>query len=479
MSEALMSKDHGMKNFFHRDLLPLSFLLVSYAIAQAQLEPFGLPGREITALALSSKNLTPWEYYLCAGTDSSGVFRRSLSFPDCSWVNLGLDGKKVTALHVYHWGVGPAAISSILAGVRPNKSAGDSTLLYQFNQGSWVAVDSGLNAGLIDQINSIGGFFFTGHSPPEPIFTGNGGAVYRAIGFLPGVEWQSVWSMGGSGVVNTIHIHRIGVLGSYGTVWAGGETGFLAPFLAKSVDKGNTWEEFYPSLGGDNACYSIAVDPLHPDTLYAGMEGMIIKTIDGGRNWIITALRDTPYYFLGVVVDPTNSDHVIAGGSSNTNEPALYETYDGGDSWTEVGLNGLVSGISSMIADSSGGEFVVYIGTSGDGVYRYNTPLTSVGEKVVENIPKRFGLYQNHPNPFNAETMIEYSLPSAMDVRLDIYDLLGQEVCTLVNGQRHAGRNQVRWDGKNESGQKVVSGIYIYRLVAGRFAESRKLLLLR
>jgi len=98
-------------------------------------------------------------------------------------------------------------------------------------------------------------------------------------------------------------------------------------------------------------------------------------------------------------------------------------------------------------------------------------------EVVVQN--HTFSLSQNHPNPFNPETVIGYALGEASDVRLIIYNVLGQQVRELVNASQAPGQYQVRWDGRNALGAQVTSGVYIYRLVAGTKVEMRKMILLK
>ena len=89
------------------------------------------------------------------------------------------------------------------------------------------------------------------------------------------------------------------------------------------------------------------------------------------------------------------------------------------------------------------------------------------------------GLYANYPNPFNPATQIAYELPEAGEVRLAIYNALGQQVRTLVQGRQEAGYYRVTWDGKDAHGRPAASGIYLYRLEVGRFAETRQMLLLK
>ncbi|MCB0261099.1 MAG: T9SS type A sorting domain-containing protein, partial [Calditrichaeota bacterium] len=86
---------------------------------------------------------------------------------------------------------------------------------------------------------------------------------------------------------------------------------------------------------------------------------------------------------------------------------------------------------------------------------------------------------QNYPNPFNPETVISYRLSVVSDLTLAVYNLLGEKIVTLVDARQGAGRHQVRWNGRDENGQPVSSGVYIYRLRAGSFVQSRKMILVR
>ena len=106
-----------------------------------------------------------------------------------------------------------------------------------------------------------------------------------------------------------------------------------------------------------------------------------------------------------------------------------------------------------------------------------NDPTTDSGDQPTA--PGAFRLWQNHPNPFNPVTRIKYNLPVDCNVRLDIYDVLGRRITTLVNGRQTAGSRQASWDGTNNDGVTVASGIYFYRLEAGSFVETRKMVLLR
>jgi hypothetical protein len=88
-------------------------------------------------------------------------------------------------------------------------------------------------------------------------------------------------------------------------------------------------------------------------------------------------------------------------------------------------------------------------------------------------------LEQNMPNPFNPMTTIKYSIAQDTDVSLMVYDVSGQRVRTLVDNHQRADVYKVTWDGINDSGQRVASGMYFYKLVAGKFVQTRKMVLLK
>lgn len=106
--------------------------------------------------------------------------------------------------------------------------------------------------------------------------------------------------------------------------------------------------------------------------------------------------------------------------------------------------------------------------------YQNNFDYTPIpGEKGPET-PEQFGLTQNYPNPFNPTTKIGFKLPQVSEVTLTVYNVLGQKVSTLVDRRIKSGRHTVTFDGSSLS-----SGVYTYRLKAGNFTETRKMLLIK
>jgi len=110
--------------------------------------------------------------------------------------------------------------------------------------------------------------------------------------------------------------------------------------------------------------------------------------------------------------------------------------------------------------------------------YEYAVP-TDVGDHGDNPLPEDFSLTQNYPNPFNPITNIEFALPVRTEVSLDIYNIMGQKVQSLVKGTLPAGSHTVTWDGTDLSGVQVATGVYFYRLKAGDDIETRKMLLMK
>jgi hypothetical protein len=105
---------------------------------------------------------------------------------------------------------------------------------------------------------------------------------------------------------------------------------------------------------------------------------------------------------------------------------------------------------------------------------------STTGVKIADvNTPHIFALSNNYPNPFNPSTKIDYSVPKDGMVSLLVFNVLGQRVRTLLNGPMAAGQYSITWDGRNDAGSTLSSGVYFYRLQAGDMAIVKKMLLLK
>ncbi|MEW5795749.1 MAG: M6 family metalloprotease domain-containing protein [Candidatus Zixiibacteriota bacterium] len=157
---------------------------------------------------------------------------------------------------------------------------------------------------------------------------------------------------------------------------------------------------------------------------------------------------------------------------------------DAADPWPGSLNRTSFNGTSTPSSDGylTGGSFVGVTGISPSGATMTANLIVGLAADVGDDnltLPGDFRLAQNYPNPFNPSTVIEFELPRTGDARLDVYNLLGQHVRTLVDGPTTAGTSTASWDGTDNSGERVASGIYFYRLVTDGESLTRKMMLLK
>ncbi len=129
------------------------------------------------------------------------------------------------------------------------------------------------------------------------------------------------------------------------------------------------------------------------------------------------------------------------------------------------------SGLEYVGGEGGNGQVITQLNKSGTYIVKYNPEH--------EFLPKSIELAQNYPNPFNPSTTIRFGLREGGKVRITVYNLLGQKVRELLNTERSAGFHTITWNGKNELGEQVASGLYIYRLENSLGIQSRKMLLIK
>jgi ligand-binding sensor domain-containing protein len=233
--------------------------------------------------------------------------------------------------------------------------------------------------------------------------------------------------------------------------------------INRSSDGGATWTNSGTSLFGAVTIGQFVQLP--NGTIYVHTLGGLFSSTDDGASW--TAMSGTP---VGVQYRTlVSAANVLLLGTQN----GLYKSTDEGAAWT-FHNQGMLNTILDYLALAPDGRLY---GAGGAGVYRTIDPIvTSVGESS-DHLPMAFRLDQNYPNPFNPSTKITFSIPvgtgHAPSV-LKVYDLLGREVRTLVNDNLQPGSYEVNFNAEG-----LASGVYFYRLVAGEFVQTRRLILLR
>ncbi len=242
--------------------------------------------------------------------------------------------------------------------------------------------------------------------------------------------------------------------------WITGEDGLIL----RTTNGGVSWIQqnsstsnalFYPYFINQNVGYC------------AGSFGTIVKTTNGGSTW------------SSLVTNTANNIYVVSGASDNSvwavgDSGLVLHSINGGLSWqSEFAKTGYDLFGLTVFDDTTAwicGDNGTVISTGNPGY------IVEIDEREFNNynIPTKFELSQNYPNPFNPSTKIRFLIPSLSQVTLNIFDILGNEIEILVNEEKPTGVYEVSWNAANLS-----SGIYFYRLQAGGFVETKKMILVK
>jgi len=326
----------------------------------------------------------------------------------------------------------------------------DSVTIYACGNGVLKSTDGGYNwininyTGLsgIQFLNSLTGFAVGGHNV---IKTTDGGQN---------------WTLINSGLTNDVSLKQVQFIDEYNGI-AGGKS------VIHTSDGGQSWEIYdlfhdyleSASMVNDSVWYTV------------GQYGSILKTVTGG-----VVPVELISFTATANINEVTLNWSTATETNNSGFEILRFTQNENNDWNKIGF---VPGHGTTT------ETQHYSFTDNDvkpGKYQYKLKQidydgTFEYSQIVEvEIPfvNEFSLSQNYPNPFNPSTVISYRLPVIGFVTLKVYDILGREVATLVNEEKPAGEYEVEFDGSN-----LPSGVYLYRLTAGEFRDTKKLLLLK
>ncbi|MCW9066590.1 MAG: T9SS type A sorting domain-containing protein, partial [Ignavibacteriaceae bacterium] len=244
--------------------------------------------------------------------------------------------------------------------------------------------------------------------------------------------------------------------------------GFPDGYIYKSSDNGEKWVqslsgyqgytvEFLKSAGN----YVFAI--LH-NWNYPHQDSSIgLYSYDNGDNWFNLNVSGLGSRVNSI--DYFSDDFIIAGTDTN----GVFVSTDFGNNWTGANSGLSDNNIKGVIIHPDG---LLLCGTENGGIFIADLIPTNVDN--INNSLVNFSLQQNYPNPFNPGTIITWQLAVSSDVTIKVYDVLGNEVATLVNEEKPAGKYEVKFNGSGLS-----SGLYFYQLKAGSFIQTKKMLLLK
>ncbi|MEE9552816.1 MAG: T9SS type A sorting domain-containing protein [candidate division Zixibacteria bacterium] len=234
-------------------------------------------------------------------------------------------------------------------------------------------------------------------------------------------------------------------------------------FVAKTASFGQVWEDIGGMFGNEDYNPArIASDPTSPDSLYVTTWAYLARSFDGGDNW---EYFETPsVYNVPIVCDRFTPGRLYFGSMG----VGVFVSHDAGETFEDITGNLPYLDIYSLAIDTEGR---LLAGTD-NGVYINDFVTGMEDEKAL--LPDSPVLNQNYPNPFNGSTRISFAIPEAGYVTITVYDMLGRETRTLLDGPMEAGENSVVFDAPELS-----SGVYFYRLEAGEFSDTKRLMLIK
>jgi photosystem II stability/assembly factor-like uncharacterized protein len=300
------------------------------------------------------------------------------------------------------------------------------------------------------------------------VVCGDNGSVYSSTDSGGNWNWHQL---------NTPTTHNLKSIGAITSdiIIAVGESGTII----RTSDSGQTWDDL--SVSDTSAHFNrILISTFYPNfnrVWAAGDNGIIYTSYDYGFSWYPgnSGTNNNPYDFSF-----RNSDEGIVVGENGT---VLYTT-NGGSSWLQDPTLGNLTTkhiISVVKVDSNTASALIVSSLGGESTLTDTTFILSVSSEPFVGVwaednsfPTTFKIFQNYPNPFNPSTMIKYQILEFSFVTLKVYDLLGSEIRTLVNEEKPIGSYEVEFDAT-----WLPSGVYFYKVKAGSFVVTKKMVLLK
>lgn len=382
-------------------------------------------------------------------------------------------------------------------------ACGESGMIIRSTNGgdSWVSLNTGLSAYVVEDIfflNSRLGWFVAN----------DGGYTATRIGKTTngGVNW-SISPFQDSASIN------------WCISFTDSLTGFLSGYsgkIFKTTNGGVNWNTMNIDPAGCPPLFNFPKNRIRFMNSLTGyacggvydIQGIIWKTTDAGNNWQTFCVAPEPFFDI----KPVSSNRVIAGGGdfefgsstavSTNGGPWIYDTtglfgvgrdlafrtasevwmplsfaqswavnLDSGSSdtrWYGIpGTDSTAINAAAFFSPTKGFGF----GSNG-AIVKYNTDV--IGISPHSSVPFRNRLWQNYPNPFNPETQISFDLGKNSPVKITLFDITGRNLGVIFSGYKQAGHNSVTFDGS-----ELASGVYIYRIEAGRYSEAKKMVILK
>ncbi len=432
----------------------LSFIFLTPVLLTQDVEQFGLKAKHLTSLKIG-------EGIIAVGTNSNGVFWQNLySITDTGWKQIELSGVNVQTVYPHKSGPIGWAIGM---GAKPNLNNSEFIFCSFMGQAA-RKMSYGIDTNNTEEITEIDGF-------PDPTICGEtfaigGRLLYRR--YFNDTTWQPIYNLTIEGNFASLKAREENAY-----VYAGGGEGFAGMLLIRSSDKGNSWESLSPM------CYVTDLD-FYGDSIHKIIVTdrlKIVRSMDSGLNWSTVFSSDSiRFQKISFSCDGKFIYAIANSNFYNLPRTFLFSSSDDGNTWKidQLPIYDIVVGMDLDYENS------IYLATISDGVFKLKSPIVNVEDYSRSDLPTSFQLNQNYPNPFNPETVISWQLPTDSYVTLKLFDVLGNEVATLVNDEQKAGLHKYKLvsaiAGKN---YQLTSGVYFYQLRADNLIQNKKMILLK
>lgn len=449
----------------------------------------------VALLVLSTTAYSQWTFVggvtgIAGSGESPSI---SVCSPTCAWVATGSSGTAPLVSRTTNGGVtwtptsttGLAAfdlfcvwaVDSLTAYVGNGGGAGgaggNATFYKTTNGGtSWTAVAStGGSGGFFNGIvfgRNAPAFGVAQSDPPA----GLGTAYYFNITTNSGTSW-TVLATPPAGVSNAASAQNsifVNDASFFGFGLSAGSAAAIRFYI--TTNGGANWTLRTTALANGTFAPCIAFHDNKLNGIVASSTSLptIARTTDGGATFSNVATGVTTTGATQCKWMKNSNTVYLAGGTGASG--CVIKSTNGGLNWTVQSTSGL-TGITSIDFYQSGNSVWGYAICADGSVLKLSETITGV-ENPSSNVPANYSLEQNYPNPFNPTTTINFSLPKASDVSLKVYDALGNEVMSIVNGFKNAGTHSVVLNGSD-----LTSGVYFYKLQAGDFVSTKKLTLIK
>jgi len=337
----------------------------------------------------------------------------------------------------------------------------------QYVQGSIQrSLNSGFSFADITPSGSSGGLFY---DPYEMAPGDHNTIVFGRNSVWKTTNAQTVTSGGWTQIASSAIVG--GNVSSVGISWTNINKIYIGTSNGKilvTTDNGTNWQvstgnpyisDFAVDNADDNLCYASC----------AGSSGIhVLKTTDGGLTWV-NITNSLPNIAANSIILRAVDPRMLFIGT----DLGVFQSTDEGVTW--VSFNSGFPTVQVYDLKYKLNPGIILAATHGRGCWTFNlNSIIGIAPDPFAEIPREYKLTQNFPNPFNPSTNIKFGLPKSSNVKLRVYDILGNLISTLVDGRLNPGTFEVRWDAS-----RFASGVYFYKLEADGFVQTKKLLLVK